>query len=81
MIDFCNTKIDPVIILSCFVMNTCKYIDDFKINQQFIEQAIKYFTSENSYDKDLIDKIRALVFCGKDMTKEAVFLHIWTMII
>jgi hypothetical protein len=36
MLEFIKTKIDPVIILSCFIMNTHKYLDDFKINDAFV---------------------------------------------
>jgi len=67
--------------LSCFVANTHKYVDDFKINDAFVEETIKKFIFGEGYDKELIDKIRSLVFCGKDMTTEAVFLHVWTTII
>ena len=78
---FINTKIDPVIILSCFVMNTHKYLDDFNINDKFVEETIKKFVFGEGYDKEIIDKIRSLVFCGKNMTNEAVFINIWTTII
>jgi len=81
MLEFIKTKIDPVIILSCFIMNTHKYLDDLKINDAFVEAAVKKSISADSYDKELIDKIRSLVFCGRNMTNEAVFIHIWTTII
>lgn len=79
--EFIKTKIDPVIILSCFLLNTHKYVDDLKINDAFVEEAIKKCIFADSYDKELIDKIRSLVFCGRNMTTEAVFIHIWTTII
>lgn len=81
MSEFINTKIDPTIILSCFLMNTHKYIEDFKITDKFIEDAIKKFITADSFDRDLIDTIRSLVFCGKDLTTEPVFIHLWTTIV
>jgi hypothetical protein len=55
---FINTKIDPVIILSCFVMNTHKYLDNlagdgetFRINDKFVEEAIKKFVFGENIDK------------------------------
>jgi hypothetical protein len=85
---FINTKIDPVIILSCFILNTHKYLDGlagdgetFKINDAFVEEAIKKCIFADTYDKELIEKIRSLVFCGRNITTEAVFIHIWTTII
>jgi len=81
MTEFIKTKIDPVIILSCFIMNTHKYLDDFKVNDKFVEEAIKRCLFEDTYDRDIIDKIRSLVFCGRNITTEAVFIHIWTTII
>ena len=52
MQEFVNTKIDPVIILSCFIMNTHKYLgDDFKVNDAFVEEAIKKSMCDNTYDK------------------------------
>jgi hypothetical protein len=81
MSEFIKTKIDPVIILSCFVMNTHKYLEDFNINDKFVEEAIKKFVFGDVYDKEIIDKIRSLVFSGKNMTTEAVFIHIWTTIV
>lgn len=62
-------------------MNTHKYIDEFKVNDAFVEETVKKFVSGDGYDKEIIDKIRSLVFCGKDMTTEAVFLNVWTTII
>lgn len=77
-----------MIILSCFLLNTHKYLEglagdgqSFKINDTFVEDAIKKCIFADSYDKELIDKIRSLVFCGRNMTTEAVFIHIWTTII
>ena len=88
MRDFINTKIDPVIILSCFIMNTYRYLDEvvgeknaLNINEKFVEEAIKKSLEGEVYDKELIDMIRSLVFCGKNMVKEGVFIHIWTLII
>lgn len=49
-------------------MNTHKYIDEFKVNDAFVEETVKKFVSGDGYDKEIIDKIRSLVFCGKDMT-------------
>lgn len=37
--------------------------------------------TQETFDREIIDKIRSLVFCGKNMVKDAVFLHIWTEII
>lgn len=62
-------------------MNTHKYIDEFKINDAFVEEAIKKFIFAETYDKEIIDKIRSLVFCGKNMTTEAVFINVWTTIV
>ena len=46
MLKFIKTKIEPSIILSCFIMNTYKYLDDFKINDKFVEDAIKKIHEE-----------------------------------
>jgi len=81
MSEFIKTKIDPVIILSCFLMNTHKYLEGFTINDSFVEEALKKCIFSDSYNKDIIDKIRSLVFCGRNMTTEGVFLHIWSTII
>ena len=81
MSEFIKTKIDPVIILSCFLMNTHKYLEGFTINDTFVEEALKKCIFADSYDKELIDKIRSLVFCGRNLSTEAVFLHIWSTII
>jgi hypothetical protein len=81
MRNFINTKIDPVVIFSCFLANTYTYLEDFKINDKFVEEAIKKYMAEETFDREIIDKIRSLVFCGKNLTKESVFLHIWTSII
>jgi hypothetical protein len=62
-------------------MNTHKYIDEFKVNDTFVEEAIKKFIFGEHYDKEIIDRIRSLVFCGKNMTTEPLFLNIWTTII
>jgi hypothetical protein len=62
-------------------MNTHKYIDEFKINDTFVKEAIKKFVFGETYDKEIIDKIRSLVFCGKNMTTEAVFINVCTTIV
>jgi hypothetical protein len=62
-------------------MNTHKYIDDFKINDAFVEEAIKKTVFAETYDREIIDRIRSLVFCGKNMTSEGVFINIWGAII
>jgi hypothetical protein len=81
MQEFISTKIDPVIVLSCFVMNTHRYLEDFKINDHFVQETIKKFVSSDDYDKEMVDRIRSLVFCGKNMTTEPLFLNIWTTIV
>jgi hypothetical protein len=62
-------------------MNTHKYVEDFKINDKFVEEAIKYFLFGETKDYEIINIIRSLVFCGKNMTEEAVFLSVWSTII
>ena len=42
---------------------------------------MKKFIFGETYDKEIIDKIRSLVFCGKNMTTEAVFINVWTTIV
>jgi hypothetical protein len=53
MSEFINTKIDPAIILSCFIMNTHPYLDgvsgegeSFRINDKFVEEAIKKIATD-----------------------------------
>lgn len=62
-------------------MNTHKYLDNFKVNDKFVEEAIKKCLFEENPDKDIIDRIRSLVFCGRNITTESVFFHIWTTIV